>query len=86
MPIDKKYGRVTLENQRNVGEDEPVIVFRAKDRLLPSLLRAYYSLCVGAHSPENHLAAIIDTRETIEKWQAENGAQIPRSEGYDPRD
>jgi len=85
MPIDKKYGRVILENQRNVGDNEPVIVFRAKDRLLPKLLKVYRYFCELAGSPDNHLAAIDDTAADIKAWQAQNGAQVPKSEGYDPR-
>lgn len=37
MAIDLKYGRVTLENA-DIGEDEPVVVFRARDALLPKVL------------------------------------------------
>jgi hypothetical protein len=37
MAVDKKYGRVTLENG-SIGEDEPVVVFRAQDVVLPRLL------------------------------------------------
>ena len=45
MPYDLKYGQVTLENQRNIADDEPVIVFRAQDRLLPKLLKVYRYFC-----------------------------------------
>ena len=85
MPYDKKYGRVTLENQRNVGDDEPVIVFRAKDKLLPGLLTVYRRFCELAGSPDNHLAAIDDTAADIKAWQFQNGSQVPQSAGYDPR-
>lgn len=85
MPYDLKYGRVTLENQRNVGDDEPVIVFRAKDRLLPKLLKVYRYFCELAGSPDNHLAAIDDTAQNIKAWQFQNGTQVPQSTGYNPR-
>lgn len=85
MPIDKKYGRVTLENQRNIGDDEPVIVFRAQDRLLPKLLKVYRYFCELAGSPDNHLAAIDDTAEIIKQWQSNNTTKVPTSTGYDPR-
>jgi hypothetical protein len=84
MPIDRKYGRVTLENQRNVGEDEPVIVFRAQDRLLPKLLKVYRYFCDLAGSPENHLLAIDDTARVIKDWQIQHGARTPTSTGYEP--
>lgn len=36
MAVDRKYGRVTLE-RGTIGEDEPVVVFRAQDKMLPEL-------------------------------------------------
>lgn len=34
MPVDRKYGRVMLEHG-GVGTNEPVVIFRADDELLP---------------------------------------------------
>jgi hypothetical protein len=85
VPYDKKYGQVQLENQRNVGDDEPVIVFRAKDKLLLKVLTVYRMLCEEAGSPDNHLAAIDDTAADIKAWQFQNGTKVPQSKGYDPR-
>jgi hypothetical protein len=84
MPIDPKYERVTLERQRNIGDDEPVIVFRAQDRLLPKLLKVYRYFCELAGSPENHLLAVDDAARRIKAWQAENPTKTPTSTGYDP--
>lgn len=82
MPIDNKYGRVILENQRNVGDDEPVIVFRAKDKITLKLLKVYRYMCELAGSPPNHLAAIDDTARIVKEWQAEHGTKTPTSEGF----
>lgn len=84
MPIDGKYGRVTLENQRNIGDDEPVIVFRAQDNQLVAVLDFYRQVCKNAGSPERHLKAIDDTKSTVVKWQAENHTQVPQSADYQP--
>jgi hypothetical protein len=86
MPYDLKYGWVTLERQRNIGDDEPVIVFRAQDKLLPKLLKVYRYMCELAGSPDNHLRAIDDTAATIKEWQAEHQTKVPTSTGYDPED
>ena len=51
MPIDRKYGRVTLENQRRIADDEPVFVFRAQDQLLPGLLLSYRDQCTSPGHP-----------------------------------
>jgi hypothetical protein len=84
MPIDNKYGRVTLERQRNIGDDEPVVVFRAQDRLLPKLLKVYRYFCELAGSPQNHLDLIDQSAQLVKDWQATNRTQTPRSEGFQP--
>jgi hypothetical protein len=71
MGIDNKYGRVTTEFG-NIGEDEPVIVFRAKDIALPDLLLRYHYACAGLNSPRNFLNDILDLRQKIIKWQHNN--------------
>lgn len=80
MAIDNKYGRVTLE-RGDIGEDEPVVVFRAKDRLLPKVLAYYLLFCTKAGSPRYHLNLILDTKDKIEDWQEENGSRTPASQG-----
>lgn len=84
MAIDRKYGRVTLENS-TIGENEPVVVFRAQDRLLPKLLKVYKILCELAGSPEHHLQLIHDTAMTIKAWQAENPTKTPTSDSLAPK-
>jgi hypothetical protein len=80
MAIDLKYGRVTLE-RGTVGDDEPVVVFRAQDALLPALLEHYHTLCMLNRSPENHLSGIDATREQVLVWQADHFTQVPQSAG-----
>ena len=76
MAIDQKYGRVTLE-LGTVGEDEPVIVFRAQDAILPLLLGRYYILCEENGTPEKHLKAINKAKKAILEWQKINKTKIP---------
>lgn len=82
MGYDGKYGRVTTEHG-NIGEDEPVIVFRAQDKLLPEVLLAYYQLCAQNGSPSFHLKIVEEACERILKWQHTPGnfTKIPNSEG-----
>ena len=68
MAQDNKYGKVTTEFG-SIGENEPVIVFRARDRLLPKVLRYYEELARREGSPEFHLDLVSDTRLRIEDWQ-----------------
>lgn len=79
MGIDNKYGRVTLEHS-TIGEDEPVVVFRAQDKLLPKVLDIYRFLCEIAGSPERHLDLISKSAADIRAWQAEHHTQTPRSD------
>jgi hypothetical protein len=79
MPIDLKYGQVSLE-RGTVARDEPVVVFRAQDRTLPHLLAIYRHLCEVAGSPEHHLANVDANVEAVRAWQADHYTQTPRSE------
>jgi hypothetical protein len=76
--VDNKYGKVIVPNS-TIGEDEPVVVFRAQDKLLPDLLKVYRIMCKLAGSPERHLDLIHDSAEKIRAWQAENFTKTPES-------
>lgn len=79
MGIDGKYGRVTTE-RGTIGDDEPVVVFRAQDALLPRLLDIYRFLCEIAGSPSRHLKLIKETAQTVKGWQAQNKTKVPSSD------
>jgi hypothetical protein len=79
MAIDLKYGKVTME-KGDVGEDEPVIVFRAQDSILPKLLAYYHLFCLKEGSPKHHLDAILNARGKIVLWQKDHHTQVPRSD------
>lgn len=80
MGFDGKYGRVTTEFG-DIPDDEPVMVFRAKDQTLPYLLDHYLRLCRDARSSEHHLNLVRQARARIELWQRVNGARVPVSMG-----
>lgn len=82
MALDRKYGKVTTERGA-IGEDEPVVVFRARDKLLPSVLAHYMTLCVNSGSPNKHLKLVQDTMLDVMDWQEENETQVPRSDSYE---
>lgn len=83
MAIDTKYGRVTLERGA-IGEDEPVVVFRAQDALLPKVLAYYHLFCMKAGSPRRHLDRILSARDAVIAWQQDNPTKTPSSDavGY----
>lgn len=78
MAQDTKYGRITCE-RGNIGEDEPVVIFRAQDATLPDLLDAYRAICVAAGSPTKHLASIDAAKAEVMAWQKDHPTQIPQS-------
>ena len=82
MAIDGKYGKVTLE-YGTIGEDEPVVVFRAKDVLLPKVLMYYHLFCLKEGSPDEHLELILKSLDRVKAWQKKNPALVrtPKSEG-----
>lgn len=79
MAIDLKYGRVSTEHG-TIGEDEPVVVFRAQDRLLPKLLKVYRYFCDLAGSPAHHLEAIDNAAAAVKAWQANHPPKTPSSD------
>jgi hypothetical protein len=78
MARDLKYGRVTLEHG-TIGDDEPVVVFRAQDKLLPAVLSYYQAIALREGSPEKHLKGIEAARADVEEWQGWNRTQVPQS-------
>ena len=85
MGYDRKYGRVTTEHGE-IPEDEPVIVFRARDRLLPKVLAYYRLFCWKAGSPRRHLGMIDDSVVAIEAWQAKHPDQVRTPDSERSRD
>lgn len=85
MGIDLKYGRVTTE-RGTIGDDEPVVVFRSQDQLLPKLLKIYKIMCELAGSPERHIGAIHDAAMAVKDWQADHSTKVPSSDSYVPKD
>lgn len=81
MGRDGKYGLITTEHGY-IPEDEPVIVFRARDQHLPELLTAYWEMCQRGGSPQRHLALIDAATETVLDWQDANPdlVRVPDSE------
>ncbi len=79
MAVDRKYGRVILEHG-TIGEDEPVVVFRAQDQLLPEVLAVYAQMCIAHGSPAEHIQGLELSARRVIEWQREHHIQVPRSE------
>jgi hypothetical protein len=66
MAISGKYGRLDIAN---IGEDEPVFILRARDKLATSAIALYQALAAS------HGAAVADGAakeiERFKKWAGE---------------
>lgn len=60
-----------------IGEDEPVMLFRAKDRLMPHVLEAYRSLLSAASADPTMIDAVALHIARVNKWQLRNRTQTP---------
>jgi len=87
MAIDNKYGKITTEFG-NIGEDEPVVLFRARDVLLPDVMAYYLHKCAERGSPKKHLDLIRSTEGIVGAWQEANPdkVQVPQSADYQPKE
>lgn len=83
MGFDGKYGKVITEFG-DIPGDEPVIVFRGRDRLLPDLLDEYARQCGYHAAPHRHVELVRDAAERIRRWQEDHPQLLrtPSSEGY----
>jgi hypothetical protein len=72
---DGKYGKVTTEHG-DIPDDEPVIVFRARDRIVPAMLRFYLEMCEANGSPQRHLHLIQRSSADIVRWQADHPDRV----------
>lgn len=71
MGHDLKYGRVTTDFGE-IPDDEPVIVFRARDVHTRGVLAHYLRLCDQSGSPARHLRLIAQNLGRFIQWQEEN--------------
>lgn len=81
MGYDRKYGKVTTEHG-DIPDDEPVIVFRARDIITTDLLAYYLAQCARKGSPIRHLQLIIGSIKLFGQWQLDNPhkVKVPDSE------
>lgn len=77
--IDGKYktsGDLTKLDGTPLPEDEPLILFRAHDKLLVDLLTYYAKLCKDAGSPDQQLTLLQKRIDEIKAWQSAHQDQL----------
>ena len=71
--IDGKYktdGNVTKLDGTPIPDDEPLVLFRAKDKLLPQLLEDYNKLCQDAGCQAQQVETLGPLIQQVKDWQA----------------
>jgi hypothetical protein len=86
MGVDRKYGKIITEFG-NIGEDEPVVVFRSQDLTLPLVLENAWNIAKNMGSPLRHIEILKNTQKVVMKWQQDNAEKIkiPASESSKDR-
>ena len=81
MGYDGTYGKVTTEHG-DIPDDEPVIVFRARDVTTVDVLAYYLMRCAKKGSPTRHLSLVVQAVARFRAWQEENPdkVKVPDSE------
>ena len=77
MAMDVKYGRVTLEIPHSVGDDEPVVVFRAQDSMFIEILDIYRTFCQAEGCTPEHIALVEQAMMIGLAWQKTHETKIP---------
>lgn len=81
MGRDGKYGLVTTQHG-DIPDDEPVIVFRARDRHSRAVITHYLKLCDQGGIPVRHLRLVSEALAAFIRWQERNPDKVrtPSSE------
>ena len=77
--IDGKYktdGNITKMDGTPIPDDEPLILFRAKDKLLPQVLENYKKLCQDAGCQPQQVESLGPLVQQIKDWQAANPDKV----------
>ena len=77
--IDGKYktdGNITKLDGTPIPDDEPLVLFRAKDKLLPQLLEDYKKLCQDGGCQAQQVETLGPLIQQVKDWQAANQDKV----------
>lgn len=75
MAYDLKYGKVST-TLGDIPEDELVMVFRAKDALVPNMLDEYLKLAIEAGCTPGFQTKVAMMRGALRTWQIEHEDRV----------
>ena len=77
--IDGKYktnGNITKMDGTPIPDDEPLILFRAKDKLLPQVIENYKMLCQDAGCQPQQVESLGPLVQQVKDWQTANAGKV----------
>lgn len=77
--IDGKYktdGNITKIDGTPIPDDEPLVLFRAKDKLLPQVLENYKKLCQDAGCQPQQVETLGPLIQRVKDWQTANQDKV----------
>ena len=77
--IDGKYktdGNITKMDGTPIPDDEPLILFRAKDKLLPQVIENYKRLCQAAGCQPQQVESLGPLVQQVKDWQTANAGKV----------
>ena len=60
-----------------IADDEPVMLFRAKDVLFPAILAKYADLLRFHNADQTMIESVLAHEAAARKWQRQNGCKLP---------
>jgi len=63
--------------QEKIGDDEPVFVLRAKDRVAPLAVSTWAGMASLAGARPNKIRGAMEQADAMSQWQLKNGDKIP---------
>lgn len=74
----------TDECLQKAGDDEPIFVLRAQDKLAPGIVRLWAAMVVREHMegapgelPEGKITEALKLALLMERWQRDRGSKVP---------
>jgi hypothetical protein len=70
------YNRIQ-DPEKLIADDEPVMLFRAKDVIAPAILAKYADLLRTLHAAPHMIDCVLAQEAKMRQWQQMNGCKLP---------
>jgi hypothetical protein len=70
------YNRIQ-DPEKLIADDEPVMLFRAKDNLAPAILAQYADYLKMFHASQHMIDSVLAQEAKMRQWQRTHGCKLP---------